>query len=112
MSFSMVHQGDLYEGREQSVTSYFHRSPQHVNRQGDYHCVDVVWMQLKARAPKNQGFRIYSQLKDQMSALPGFVAASWARDVDHRRKIAFFTGQEMDSGSLQFSIGEKIYLFF
>ncbi len=61
---------------------------------GSYNSVDVVWMQLKTRAPKRQGSHIHNQLKDQLSILPGFVKALWARDVEHKRKIAVLTGQK------------------
>ena len=53
-----------------------------------------VRMQLKAHAPKSQGSRIYIQLRDQMSALPGFVKAFWARDVEYKRRLAVLTGQK------------------
>ncbi|KAK4163083.1 hypothetical protein QBC43DRAFT_320496 [Cladorrhinum sp. PSN259] len=91
MNFPTDQQGELHEGNEHPVIRHFHRYLERVNPQGDYHCVDVVWMQLKARAPKSQGSRIHNQLKDQMSAIPGFVAASWARDVEHNKKIAVLT---------------------
>lgn len=64
MNFPTDQQGQLYEDNEHPVIRHFHRYLERVNPQGDYHCVDVVWMQLKALAPKSQGSRIHNQLKD------------------------------------------------
>ncbi|KAK4233852.1 hypothetical protein C8A03DRAFT_38401, partial [Achaetomium macrosporum] len=81
-------QGELYKGNT-PVIPHWRRNP--ASFHGGYHCVDVVWMQLKTRAPKSQGSRIHNQLKDQMSALPGFVKAFWARNVEHKTKLAVLT---------------------
>ena len=89
-------QGDLYEGHTPVIRDWQHPASFH----GGYHYVDVVWMQLKARAPKSQGFRIYNELKDQMSALTGFVKAFWARDAEHKRKVAVLTGQKITNQSM------------
>lgn len=89
-------QGELYEGNT-PVIPHWRRSPAPFH--GGYHCVDVVWMQLKARAPKKEGPRIFNQLKDQISALPGFVMASWACDVEHKAKLAVLTGQKTPNQS-------------
>jgi hypothetical protein len=94
-------QGKLYEGNTPPIPDWRRsRAPFH----GGHHCVDVVWMQLKARAPKREGPRIFNQLRDQISALPGFVMASWARDVEHKAKLAVLTGQKIPNPSKSIAV--------
>ncbi|UKZ74104.1 hypothetical protein TrVFT333_001761 [Trichoderma virens FT-333] len=86
-SGSFISQGELYEGNTSVIPEW--RGIQ-VPLNG-YHLVDIVWMQLKRRSVKTQGPRIYNQLKNDMSTLPGFVKAFWARDVEDETKIAVLT---------------------
>lgn len=39
---------------------------------------DVVWMQLERLSRRKHGRRICDQIKTQLTALPGFMEASWA----------------------------------
>ncbi|KAL7916220.1 hypothetical protein GGI35DRAFT_473516 [Trichoderma velutinum] len=76
-------QGELYEGSMSVI-------PEWQSRQAPYghYLVDVVWMQLKRHSVRTQGPRIYNQIKNDIGALPGFVRAFWARDVEDNTKFA------------------------
>ncbi|KAI0456268.1 hypothetical protein F5B21DRAFT_502462 [Xylaria acuta] len=84
---SFISQGELYDGNMPVIPEW--RStwgPFH-----GYHLVDVVWMQLNPDALPTQSPRIYDKLNNETSALPGFVKAFWARDVEDEAKFAMLT---------------------
>jgi hypothetical protein len=87
---SFISQGELYEGRMPLIPGRWRRGG-YFNR--GYHFVDVVWIQLKARAPETQSPHIYTRLKNEIGALPGFVKAFWARDVQDKAKLAVLIGK-------------------
>ncbi|KAH8648705.1 hypothetical protein BX600DRAFT_490253 [Xylariales sp. PMI_506] len=80
---SFVPQGELYDDRMPSI-------PEWRSTWGPvygYHLVDVVWVQLKRAALRAQSARVYQQLSTEIGALPGFVKAFWARDVEDKTKF-------------------------
>ncbi|KAL6836243.1 hypothetical protein J3E69DRAFT_373368 [Trichoderma sp. SZMC 28015] len=76
-------QGELHEGSMSVI-------PEWRNRQTSWghYLVDIVWMQLKRHSVRVHGPRIYNQIKNDVGALPGFVEAFWARDVEDDTKFA------------------------
>ncbi|KAK4141195.1 uncharacterized protein C8A04DRAFT_31294 [Dichotomopilus funicola] len=82
-----ISQGELYDGNMPVIPEWRSmRGPVH-----GYHLVDVVWMQLKGRDSAIQGRRIYNQLDNEISALPGFVKTFLAHDVENKAKVAVLT---------------------
>ncbi|PNP49582.1 hypothetical protein THARTR1_09904 [Trichoderma harzianum] len=74
-------QGELHEGGMSVI-------PEHRQASLDHYLVDIVWMQLKRHSVRAHGPRIFNQVKNDVGALPGFVEAFWARDVDDDTKFA------------------------
>ncbi|KAH8653531.1 hypothetical protein BX600DRAFT_385995 [Xylariales sp. PMI_506] len=84
---SFISQGELYDDNMPVIPEWritWRSVP-------GYHHVDVVWMQLKRSASRAQCLCIFNQLNNESIALPGFVKAFWARDVEHKAKIAVLT---------------------
>ncbi|KAK4077347.1 uncharacterized protein Triagg1_3679 [Trichoderma aggressivum f. europaeum] len=76
-------QGELHEGSMSVI-------PEWRSRQAPWghYLVDIAWMQLKRHSVRTHGPRIYNQIKNDVGALPGFVKAFWARDVEDDTKFA------------------------
>ncbi|GAB1315522.1 hypothetical protein MFIFM68171_05732 [Madurella fahalii] len=84
---SFISQGELYDGNIPMIPEWRRTWEGYYG----YHLVDVIWMQVNPGALPTQGPRIYSQLNTEMGALPGFVKALWARDVEDEAKAAVLT---------------------
>ncbi|KAL6830097.1 hypothetical protein V8C40DRAFT_273794 [Trichoderma camerunense] len=76
-------QGELHEGSMSVI-------PEWQNRQAPWghYLVEIVWMQLKRHSVRVHGPRIYNQISNDVGALPGFIKAFWARDVEDNTKLA------------------------
>ncbi|KAH6838605.1 hypothetical protein B0I37DRAFT_316568 [Chaetomium sp. MPI-CAGE-AT-0009] len=72
--------------RLQLVPRFYREPPTH-----RVHFLDVVWMQLTHRTRRTEAPRIYDQLNNEISTLPGCVKTYWARDPDHKKRIAVLT---------------------
>lgn len=84
-------QGSMFEGSTTQIPLFHDGRPPAA---GD-HFLDVVWMQLTYRTRRAEASRIYDQLNDEISVLPGCVKVYWARDPDHKKKFSILTGQKM-----------------
>jgi hypothetical protein len=84
-------QGSLFEGCK-TLLPRFHSEEQLAD---PHHFLDVVWMQLTYRTRRSEAFRIYEQLNDEISVLPGCVKTYWALDPDHKKQFSVLTGQKM-----------------
>ncbi|QYS93358.1 hypothetical protein H0G86_000736 [Trichoderma simmonsii] len=76
-------QGELHEGSMSVIPEWWNRQTS-----WGHWLVDIVWMQLKRHSVRVHGPRIYNQIKNDVGALPGFVEAFWARDVEDDTKFA------------------------
>ncbi|KAJ4865093.1 hypothetical protein T069G_01623 [Trichoderma breve] len=87
-------QGELHEGSMSVI-------PQWQNRQisWGHYLVEIVWMQLKRHSVRVHGPRIYNQISNDVGALPGFVKAFWARDVEDNTKLAVLIARDREGST-------------
>ncbi|KAL5088206.1 hypothetical protein Trisim1_006879 [Trichoderma cf. simile WF8] len=76
-------QGELHEGSMSVIPEWRSRQTS-----WGHYLVDIVWMQLKRHSVRAHGPHIYNQIKNDVGALPGFVKAFWARDVEDDTRFA------------------------
>ncbi|KKO99809.1 hypothetical protein THAR02_08085 [Trichoderma harzianum] len=76
-------QGELHEGSMSVIPEWWSRQTS-----WGHYFVNIVWMQLKRHSVRTHGPRIYNQIKNDVGALPGFVKAFWARDVEDDTKLS------------------------
>lgn len=80
-------QGELHEGSMSVIPEWRSRQTS-----WGHYLMDIVWIQLKHHSVRTHGPRIYNHIKNDVGALPGFVQAFWARDVEDDTRFAVLIG--------------------